>query len=374
MRCLPRARGYAESSNVLGALPERGSRRGRGMRLAAVIFLSSVLAANAQTIATRVLTPGAPIKINLSPELTTTLLFPSPLSGTFGLGPVTSNNSNAGGTVQVEHPEGSNLLVLRALSEASRVLATVLLDGQLYVLDLSSGLQPDIAVTLVKGDAAAPRALEVTPEEIKAARLKYDPELFVGFERRARDAVLLKPLYPDLYRGYSVRQTDYTSDSTVVKTTVKTIHRFSKEDALVLEGTVQNETAHPITFDGRAATVLVANETHPVKLLDCLRPIPGGATVPLMLCSKATSTAGAQTSQSITRCGLSCRRSPVKERCGITKMGGTEARSRSLMRLISIRFRLHKWISQRRGSRETTFTILLSRSRRDPYCDFHRAW
>ena len=246
-----------------------------------IILLLFAFAVSAQTIATRVLTPGAPIKINLSPELTTTLLFPSPLSGTFGLGLVTSNNSNTGGTVQIEHPEGSNLLVLRALSEASRVLATVLLDGQLYVLDLSSGLQPDIAVTLVKGDAAAPRALEVTPEEIKAARLKYDPELFVGFERRARDAVLLKPLYPDLYRGYSVRQTDYTSDSTVVKTTVKTIHRFSKEDALVLEGTVQNETAHPITFDGRAATVLVANETHPVKLLDCLRPIPGGATVPI---------------------------------------------------------------------------------------------
>jgi hypothetical protein len=66
----------------------------------------------------------------------------------------------------------------------------------------------------------------VTPEEIKAARIKYDPEIFVGFERRARDAALLKPLYPDLYSGYSVREADYTSDSSVVKTTVKTIHRF----------------------------------------------------------------------------------------------------------------------------------------------------
>jgi hypothetical protein len=124
-----------------------------------------------------------------------------PLSGTFGLGLVTSNNSNAGGTVQVEDPEGSNLLVLRALSETSRVLATVLLDGQLYVLDLSSGPQPDIAITLVKGEAAAPRAVEVTPEEIKAARIKYDPELFVGFLRRAHNAVLMRKLYPDLIRA-----------------------------------------------------------------------------------------------------------------------------------------------------------------------------
>jgi hypothetical protein len=244
------------------------------MRLAAVIFLSSVLAANAQTIATRILTPGAPIKINLSPELTTTVLFPSALSGAFGLGLVTSNNSNAGGTVQVEHPEGSNVLVLRALSETARVLATVLLEGQLYVLDLSSGSQPDVAVTLVKADAAAPRAVEVTPEEIKAARPKMDPELLIGLLRRARDASLLEPLYKDLYQGYHRRDTQYTSENDAVKTTVTTVHRFSKEDAVVLQCVVENKLDRPITFDGRAATILVANEVHPVKLLDCLRPIP----------------------------------------------------------------------------------------------------
>ena len=60
-----------------------------------------------------------------------------------------------------------------------------------------------------------------------------------------------------------------------------TIHRFSKDDAIVLQGTVTNETARPIQFDGRAATVQVANEVHPIKLLDCLRPIPANATVPI---------------------------------------------------------------------------------------------
>jgi hypothetical protein len=50
-----------------------------------------------------------------------------------------------------------------------------------------------------------------------------------------------------------------------------------------LEGTVQNETTHPIDFDGRATTVQVANEVHPAKLTDCLRPIPAGATVPIVV-------------------------------------------------------------------------------------------
>src|SRR6516165_5174737 len=144
------------------------------MRVVLALLLSASIA-NGQNIATKVLTPGTPIKISLSPSLTTTLLFPGPLSGTFGLGLVSGNNAQSqrdGVGVQVEHPDGSNILVLHALSESSRVLMTVLLEGQLYVFDAASGPSPDVAVTLVKTGAIAPRAQEVTPEEIKAARLK----------------------------------------------------------------------------------------------------------------------------------------------------------------------------------------------------------
>jgi hypothetical protein len=236
------------------------------MRLPLILLVTSGIAC-AQTIATKILTPGAPIKISLSPALTTTLLFPGPLSGTFGLGLVgqTSAQSASSDSVQIEHPDGSPIIVLHALSESAAVMMTILLDGKLYVFDLRSAPNPDVAVTLVK-NRAAPRATEVTPEEIKAARLKFDPELLVGFLRRAHNAALMRKLYPDLYQGYNTRAADYTSDSGVVKTRVTQIHRFSKEDAIVLEGTVENETPHPIEFDGRAATVQVAKETHPLEV------------------------------------------------------------------------------------------------------------
>jgi hypothetical protein len=208
---------------------------------------------------------------------------PAVPSGTFGLGLVSNQNAAPNVSVQIEHPDGSPILVLHALNESANVMMTVLLDGQLFVFNLRSASAPDVAVTLVRADAAAPRAQEVTPEEIRAARLKYDPELLVGFERRAHDAAFLRKLYPDLYQGYNTRAADYTSDSGIVKTTVTQIHRFSNEDATVLEGTVQNETSHPISFDGRATTVQVANEVHPAKLTDCLRPIPPGETVPIVV-------------------------------------------------------------------------------------------
>ena len=185
--------------------------------------------------------------------------------------------------MQIEHPDGSAVLVLHALSETAHVIMTVLLDGNLYVFHLESGPNPDAAVTFTKLDRSADGVRQISADEVRASRIKYDPELLVGFERRARDAALLRKLYPDFYEGYASRQADYTSDSGTVKTTVTTIHRFSKEDAIVLEGTVQNETNHPLQFDGRAATVQVANEVHPTKLCDCLRPIPAGATVPIVV-------------------------------------------------------------------------------------------
>ena len=247
------------------------------------LIVTTLSGLSGQPIDLRQLTPGTPMKIVLSPDIATTLLFPSQIAGTFGLGLVqgTSQKANVG-SVQLEHPEGSSILVLHALNETARVLMTVLMDGQLYVFELQAGRDPDVAITLTKTEPALAQAKEVTPEQVTAARLKYDPELLVGFERRAHDAALLRKLYPALYQGYSSRPAQYTADNGKVKTTVTQIHRFSKEDAVVLEGTVTNELAHPIEFDGRAATVQVANEIHPVKLCDCLRPIPVGATVPIV--------------------------------------------------------------------------------------------
>jgi len=251
------------------------------MKLVAILLALSCVAAEAQNIGIKSISPGVATRILLSPALTTTLLFPSQISGTFGLGLVSSGqNSNAGGMVQVEHPDGSNVLVLHSLSDSARVIMTVLLDNRLYVFALESSPAPDVAVTLVRKDSpddpgSAPRAVEVTPEQIADQRPKMDPELFISFLRRARDVNILRPIYKDLYQGYSKRDCQYTSEyEGVYKTTVVTIHRFSKEDAVVLQGVAENETDKPLAFDGRAVTVLVANEVHPAKLTDCLRPIP----------------------------------------------------------------------------------------------------
>jgi hypothetical protein len=230
------------------------------MKRSLLLLFLSILVAKPQPIDLRQISPDTPTRIILSPDVATTLLFPSPIAGTFGLGLVQGGQRSNAGSVQLEHPEGSSILVLHALSETARVLMTVLMDNRLYVFQLEAGPNPDAAITLRTSESVVPQAKEVTPEQVAAARPKYDPELLVGFERRAHNAPLLRRLYPALYEGYSCRPAQYISDNGKIRTTVTQIHRFSKEDAVVLEGTLTNLLPHPIEFDGRASTVEVNNE------------------------------------------------------------------------------------------------------------------
>ena len=240
---------------------------------------------SAQPIETRVLTPVAPMQVTVNPNVATTLLFPNSIGGAFGLGLVSAGAREQQpalpGSVALEHPEGSPLMVLHALSPGARVMMTVLLDGRLYVFDVQAGPDPDLAITYVLTDPQVRRGEEVTEEEVRAQRLKYDPELLVGYLRRARDAELLKKTYPDLYSDYSVRPANYTSESDWSITTVQTIHRFANQDVIVLQGTVQNKLNKPLVFDGRSTTVQVVQEMHPAKLTDVRQPIPAGQTVPI---------------------------------------------------------------------------------------------
>jgi hypothetical protein len=235
-----------------------------------------------QTIVTRALSAGSPMTIFLAPGIVTVLRFPQIVAGVFGGGliPVDSAHGETAvvGQIDVQHPSKSQIVLLEPVSADVRVWMTCMCGEKLYVFDLRSGPVPDVAVTLLDSD---PQAAEVTPKDIIAARPKYDPELAIGFLRRSRDAALLKPLYPDLYQGYATRQVQCTSDSGAAKTTVTQIDRFSKEDAIVLRGTVSNETSRPLQFDPRSVTVQVANEVHPAKVCDVFTPIPPNRTVPI---------------------------------------------------------------------------------------------
>jgi hypothetical protein len=260
----------------------------KGLSTLLILFMIYCACAYGQHIETRVLRPDQAMRLTIHPNIATTLLFPSPVAGTFGLGLVSQSQGKSGnestpaeGVVQMDHPDGSPVMVLHALTDTAKVMMTVILESRLYVFNVEAGQDPDVAITFVKDDPQAPRAQEVTENDVREQQLKCDPELLVGYLRRARDAELLLEPYPDLYKDYGSRTANYRSESEWAITNVTKIHHFSDSDVTVLEGTVENKLGKPLVFDPRSTTVQVANEVHPAKLVDVQQPVAAGKQEPI---------------------------------------------------------------------------------------------
>ena len=91
------------------------------MRLIVILLLSASIATG-QNIGTKVLTPGtSDARLNLSPRSRRPCFSlarsPGPLARDWSV----ASNPKQGLVVQIEHPEGSHVLVLRALNENVRM-------------------------------------------------------------------------------------------------------------------------------------------------------------------------------------------------------------------------------------------------------------
>jgi hypothetical protein len=242
---------------------------------------------SAGLISTQKIDPAAATAISLSPEVETVLVFPSPVYGFFGQGIVERGKAGAEpACIEMQHPGGSPILTLHALTPDAKATLVVLMEGKPYTFTLQTRPDPDVSVTLVKagsetGPAGGEPPRAVSAREVKAERPRYSDEGLRGLWLRAKHSVLYKKLPDDLYKGYSSRLASYESDTGAVKVTVTKVHRFSPEDAVVIEANVKNETDHPLDFDGRAVTVVAQNEEYPATWVYCPHPIPAGQTVPM---------------------------------------------------------------------------------------------
>jgi hypothetical protein len=240
--------------------------------------------AHGAPIETRTLNPAVPMRITISQSELTTLKFPAGVNGVLGLGLAQGTDAakSPGADVQVLMKPGEPFVSVHALSKDAHEQMTVILGGEMYVFYLESGEHPDVALTLVCGPSAqGPGAQAATEAQVVANRPRQDVDLYLSLCDRARLAPLYKLTMPDLYQGYEARAANSVSESDVWKTTVTRIHRFPSDDALVLEGTVENKGTRPLRFDARATAVKVANEVQPSKLTRVMQPIPPGKTVPI---------------------------------------------------------------------------------------------
>jgi hypothetical protein len=261
------------------------------------LTLLSVSLAGAKPIETRALDPNSIAKITIGQTVGSVLRWPSPIDFVNCLGASVGNAQQQPSTNGQQQPQqpvvegfavidqsGPDLLVIYATQPKVNLRMTVLSGGKLYPFALVSGDNPDQAITLVNpGEGGVTPSVEVTPKQVAAMRPRQDTELYHGLERRSLEVDVLQKQHPELYVGYDSRKpfVPYSSgkDRLAATTYVDRIHRFSNDDATVLECRVVNNEPTPIRFDGRSVQVIAGNERYPIKYFSCPQPINPGQTV-----------------------------------------------------------------------------------------------
>jgi hypothetical protein len=239
-------------------------------------------------VATVVIDPNGVTQIPVCAGYVTTVLFPRPVSGIVGYG-LTSDPASEEGSIQYAHPGDSGLVTLRVLKPDLRVAyMTVLTGDDLYNFALvNSPGQAALSVKLTEGNrqvdqpepgsiqlaaAAQPVASpphQMTKEDVVDARPVYHPEKLRTLLELAKEAPLLQESLPELYKGYEERKVSNVSDYGDLIATVREVHRFPADDAIVLFGEIQSKSVRPITFDPASITIGIGDRQYPSAFVDC---------------------------------------------------------------------------------------------------------
>jgi hypothetical protein len=166
-------------------------------------------------------------------------------------------------------------------SDLKAAYMTVLAGDDLYNFELANNPErAALSVKLVDRQVReeAP-AKEVTPKQVRDARPVYDPEKLHTLLRLAANGPVMRQSASDLYPGYECREVANVSDYGEVVATVKEIHRFPADDAVVLSGDVQNKGAKAIRFNPAAVTVAVGDREYPAAFIDCAGAVNPGQTI-----------------------------------------------------------------------------------------------
>ncbi len=239
------------------------------------------LNASAEPIERLALDPGKPLVIPIGSKTATTVQFPRQIQGIFGFG---LTKGEAPGTYHYAHPDGARVLAFRNLIPDKETYVSVLLGkDDLYVLHLKPSTEPPIAVHLLdQNDLARQRqAWRVEADALAERQLDPDTARLFNLLKLGKNERAFRIAVPHLYQDVESRKVDYRHDDDSVATVVKKLHRFPKEDAVFINGHVENHTDEALYFDPGSLQVKVGSRTYPVALVDSASEIPAMGKIPL---------------------------------------------------------------------------------------------
>ncbi len=202
---------------------------------------------------------------------TTTIMFPSEISGLYAKSVSTQEQENAG--FLITFTPGNFYFTIRALKPDAEDHLTVIFNRKAYVLHLKASEKPFYNVTFYQDErqgkdggriAVVPERLLFLMDKAKAYPLlaNSQPDALAGVLRAA-------PTITTYYEGFNVR--------------VREVWRFEQDDTLILRLELENTTDRAIRYNPQDLAVRLEDRIYTQSLVDASGVMPPKSLTPAFL-------------------------------------------------------------------------------------------
>ncbi|WP_411845746.1 hypothetical protein AAFN60_19215 [Roseibacillus persicicus] len=171
--------------------------------------------------------------------------------------------------VQPEEPEEAHLLALRQMQEGTTVLMNVVMEGKGYSFRLEASQRPASIITFVDDAFLPQEGEEMKISKVALTSLARQQELL----NLARNVSFLKPQFKEAYEGYSEVHPSRQVRLGSLLITIERVARFSRDDAIVVLGTVKNLSDKSLRIVSEGRLQVGANRVYQMNKVEVIRQV-----------------------------------------------------------------------------------------------------
>jgi hypothetical protein len=202
---------------------------------------------------------------------TTTIMFPSEISGLFAKSVSTQEQENAG--FLISFTPGNFYFTIRALKKEAEDHLTVIFNRKAYVLHLTASEKPFYNVTFYQDERRGKNG----------GRIAVVPERLLGLMDKAKAYPLLTKNAPDALAGVLHVSPALTTYYEGFNVRVRDVWRFEQDDTLIFRLELENTTDHAVRYNPKDLAVRLEDRIYTQSLVDASGVLPPKSLTPAFL-------------------------------------------------------------------------------------------
>ena len=201
---------------------------------------------------------------------TTTIMFPSEVSGLYAKSVSTQEQENAG--FLITFTPGNFYFTIRALKPDAEDHLTVIFNRKAYVLHLKASAKPSYNVTFYQDERQG-----------KDGRVSVVPERLLALMDKAKAYPLLTKEAPEALAGVLHAAPGLTTYYEGFLVRVRDVWRFEQDDTLIFRLELENTTERAIRYNPQDLAIRVEDRIYPQSLVDASGVMPPKSLTPAFI-------------------------------------------------------------------------------------------